>query len=111
MKERTTKTTDPLDQEVDFQRFGPVRRNPFSGGGEPGGPTLQTVWEIPELASDVVLLRRGHPGKGRKRKTVARSVRFPEEVWKEFDRKAEAKQLNVHQAMRAALLRWLRQTR
>jgi hypothetical protein len=65
---------------------------------------------MPELASDAVLLRRGHPGKGEARKTVARSVRPPEDVWKEFEREAEAKQLNVHQAMRVARLRWLRQT-
>lgn len=109
MKKRTTRTTDPLDHEVDFDRFGPVRRNAFSGGGEPKGPSLQALWEMPELASDAVLLRRGHPGKGKSRKTVVRSVRLPEDVWKEFERKAEAKQLNVHQAMRAALLRWLRQ--
>jgi hypothetical protein len=108
MRRDTTKTIDPLDEEVDFERFGPVRRNAFSGGGEQGGPTLQALWEMPELSSDAVLLRRGHPGKGRTRRTVARSVRLPEEVWKKFDAKAKAKQLNVHQAMRAALLGWLR---
>ena len=56
---RTTKTTDPLDHEVDFERFGP-------------------------------------------------SVRLPASIWKEVEKKARSKHLNLHQAMRAALLGWLR---
>ena len=108
MRKRATKTTDPLDRAVDFERFGPVRRNAFAGGGEPGGPSLQSLWEMPELASDAVLLRRGHPGKGRRRTTTVRSVRLPEELWKELERTARAKHLNLHQAMRAALLGWIR---
>ncbi len=111
MSNTTTKTTDPLDEEVDFDRFGPVRRNAFAGGGERGGPSLQALWEMPELSSDAMLLRRGHPGKGKKRKTVARSVRLPEEVWRQLEEKAAARGLNVHQVMRAALLGWLRQKR
>jgi len=66
MKKRTTKTTDPLDSEVDFERFGPVRRNAFAGAGERGGPSLLALGEMPELAGGAVLLRRGHPGKGKR---------------------------------------------
>jgi hypothetical protein len=95
---------------VDFERFGPVRRNAFAGAGERGGPSLLALWEMPELAPGAVLLRRGHPGRGKSRKTVVRSVRLPESVWREIEAKAESKHLNVHQAMRAALLRWLRWT-
>jgi hypothetical protein len=108
MKGRTTKTTDPLDGEVDFSRFGPVRRRAFAGAGESGGPSLLALWEMPELAPDAVLLRRGHPGKGKGRTTVVRSVRLPADTWKELEEKAKAKHLNVHQAMRAAILGWLR---
>ena len=108
MKKRTTRTTDLLDEEVDFDRFGPVRRNAFAGAGEPGGPSLLALWEMPEIPDDAVLLRRGHPGKGKSRKTVVRSVRLPESVWKELEAKAEEKDMNLHQAMRAALLAWLR---
>ena len=108
MKKRTTRTTDPLDKEVDFERFGPLRRNAFAGGGEVGGPSLASLWEMPELASSAVLLRRGHPGKGRSRRTVVRSIRLPESVWKQLEAHARAKHLNLHQAMRAALLGWLR---
>src|SRR5260221_13755035 len=107
MKRRTTKTTDVLDVEVDFSRFGPVRRNAFAGAGERGGPSLLALWEMPELPPDAVLLRRGNPGKGKSRKTIARSVRLPATVWRDVEKKARSKHLNLHQAMRAALLGWL----
>ncbi len=108
MSARGTKTADPLDGPVDFSRFGPMRRNAFAGAGEPGGPSLQALWEMPELAAGAVLLRRGHPGRGKRRTTVARSVRLPEALWKELERTARSKGLNLHQAMRAALLGWIR---
>ena len=108
MRERATKTTDPLDSKVDFSRFGPMRRKAFAGAGEPGGPSLLALWEMPELARDAILLRRGHPGKGKRRTTVVRSVRLPETLWRELERTARSKHLNLHQAMRAALLGWVR---
>lgn len=108
MKRGTTRTTDLLDRGVDFTRFGPVRRNAFAGAGQRGGPSLLALWEMPELSSDAVLLRRGHPGKGKSRKTVVRSVRLPEAIWRQVEAKARARHLNRHQAMRAALLGWLR---
>ena len=107
MKRRATTTTDPLDGPVDFSRFGPVRRNAFAGANEPGGPSLLALWEMPQLATDAVMLRRGHPGKGKKRTTVVRSVRLPEALWKDLERTAQARRLNLHQAMRAALLGWI----
>lgn len=107
MKKRATRTTDPLDGAIDFERFGPMRRNAFAGAGEQGGPSLLALWEMPELGSDTVLLRRGNPGKGKSRATVVRSVRLPEAIWKQVEAKAKARHLNVHQAMRAALLGWL----
>jgi hypothetical protein len=109
MRKRVTRTTDPLDGKVDFARFGPVRRNAFAGAGEPGGPSLLALWEMPQLATGAVLLRRGHPGKGKRRTTRVRSVRLPEVLWKELERTARSKHLNLHQAMRAALLGWIRQ--
>jgi hypothetical protein len=108
MSGRTTKTTDPLDGPVDFGRFGPVRRRAFAGAGEKGGPSLLALWEMPQLATDAVLLRRGRPRKGHSRTSTARSVRLPDALWKEFERTARARRLNLHQAMRAALLGWLR---
>jgi hypothetical protein len=108
MKKRATKRTDPLDSPIDFSRFGPVRRNAFAGAGEPGGPSLLALWEMPELATEAVLLRRGRPAKGLRRTSTVRSVRLPEALWKELERTARSKRLNVHQAMRAALLGWIR---
>ena len=111
MRKKPTKTTDVLNEEVDFKRFGPVRRNAFAGADERGGPSLLALWEMPELPRDAVLLRRGNPGKGKTRKTELRSVRLSAEIWKEFEAAARSKHLNVHQAMRAALLRWLDRAR
>jgi hypothetical protein len=111
MKKNTTRTTDPLDGPVDFARFGPVRRNAFAGAGERGGPSLLALWEMPELPAGAVLLRRGRPGKGqggKSRKTIGRSVRLPVEIWREIEERARAKHLNLHQAMRAALIGWAR---
>ena len=108
MKSRTTRTTDVLDGAIDFARFGPPRRNAFAGADERGGPSLLALWEMPQLAPHAVLLRRGHPGKGKSRRTVVRSVRLPGAVWKQVEAKARSKHLNLHQAMRAALLGWLR---
>jgi hypothetical protein len=108
MSARGTRTADPLDGPVDFERFGALRHRAFAGGGEPSGPSLQALWEMPELAAGAVLLRRGRPGKGARRTTIVRSVRLPETLWKQLERAARAKHLNVHQAMRAALLGWIR---
>lgn len=99
---------DPLDGAVDFERFGPVRRNAFAGAGEPGGPSLLALWEMPQLATDAVALRRGRPAKGTSHTTTTRSVRLPDALWKDLERAAKAKRLNLHQAMRAALLGWIR---
>lgn len=101
------RTTDPLDGPVDFTRFGPVRRHAFAGAGEPGGPSLLALWEMPQLATDAVLLRRGRPGKGSSRTSTVRSVRLPDALWKQMERAARARKLNLHQAMRAALLGWI----
>src|SRR5262245_66077624 len=100
------KTTDILDREIDFKRFGPVRRNAFAGAGEEGGPGLLALWEMPQLATDAVLLRRGRPRKGKKQTSTVRSVRLPDSLWRDLEKVARKKSLNVHQAMRAALLGW-----
>jgi len=60
-------TWDPLDGELDFERFGPVRRDAFAGAGERGGPSLLALWEMPEIKPGALLLRRGHPGQGKSR--------------------------------------------
>jgi hypothetical protein len=111
MKKTATKTTDPLDRNVDFSRFGPVRRNAFAGADEAGGPSLLALWEMPQLATNAVLLRRGRPRGGKKRTSTVRSVRLPDSLWADFEHAARKKSLNVHQAMRAALLGWIARAR
>lgn len=108
MRKRITRTTDPLSGPVDFGRFGPVRRNAFAGAGEPGGPSLSALWEMPQLPTHAVVMRRGRPAKGASRTSTVRSVRLPDALWKEIDRTARAKRMNLHQAIRAALLGWIR---
>ena len=119
MKKTGTKTTegtkkssrsvrDPLDGPVDFERFGPVRRNAFAGADEPGGPSLSALWEMPEIDRATVLLRRGRPPKGAARATEVRSMRLPAETWRRVEAAARKKHLNLHQAMREAVLGWVR---
>ena len=108
MKKRTTRTTDSLDGPVDFARFTPARRNAFAGAGEPDGPSLQSLWAMPQLPADAVMLKRGRPVNGQRRPSSVRSVRLPEALWKAVERTARAKRLNLQQAMRAALLGWIR---
>ena len=53
------------------------------------------------------------PGRGRPRKgaetgpTVPRSIRFPQSVWKQLERRAKADGLTLHAAVRAAIVRWM----
>ncbi len=108
MKKRATRTIDPLAGPVDFDRFGPVRRNAFAGAGERGGPSLLALWEMPELGNGAVLLRRGRPVKGVSGKTELRSMRLPAATWKRVEEAARKKHLNLHQAMREAVLGWVR---
>ena len=107
MRKRITRTTDPLVGPIDFGRFGPVRRNAFAGAGESGGPSLLALWEMPQLAAHAVVIRRGRPAEGASRTSTVRSVRLPDALWKEVERTAQAKRLNLQQAMRAALLGWI----
>lgn len=64
---RGPKTPDVLDAELDFERFGPIRRNAFAGAGELNGPSLLALWEMPQLAAGAVPDRRGT--RSRKRTT------------------------------------------
>lgn len=77
MKKRTTKTTDLLAAEVDFERFGPVRRHAFAGAGQRGGPSRLALWEMPEIAPGAVLLRREIPGRARARRRARKEEPAP----------------------------------
>jgi predicted DNA-binding ribbon-helix-helix protein len=66
---------------------------------------------MPQLATGAVLMRRGRPGKGQRHTSTVKSVRLPDALWKELEQAARSKRLNMHQAMRAALLGWIHRTR
>jgi hypothetical protein len=108
---KKTKESDLLAGELDFSRLGTPRRNAFAGGGEPGGPSLQSLWEMPELSPEAMMLRRGRPLNGESRATMVKSIRLPQALWQQVAAKARAKHLNLHQAMRTALLRWMKDAR
>lgn len=80
--------------EVDFQTAG-VKRNPYARRIAAQGLVVQV-------------------GRGRPRRllesggTTPRSVRFPDEIWTLLERRAKAKGITLHAALRAAILEWAR---
>ena len=80
--------------EVDFRKSR-VRRNPYAR----------------QIASDglVVQVGRGRPKRLLESGgTTPRSVRFPEAIWTLLERRAKAKKLTLHAALRQAIIDWAR---
>jgi hypothetical protein len=80
--------------EVDF-REARVKRNPYARRIAAEGLVVQVGRGRPKR-----LLESGS--------TVPRSVRFSEEIWKLLERRAKAKGLTLHAALREAILEWAR---
>ncbi len=80
--------------EVDFSRVK-VRRNPYAARIAREGIVVQVGRGRPKR-----LLEVGG--------TRPRSVRFPDEIWKQIETTARARGLTVHAALREAILVWLR---
>jgi hypothetical protein len=79
--------------EVDFAT-AKVRRNPYAKRIAREGYTVQTT--------------RGRPRKGEESgPTVPRSIRFPESIWKQIEKRAAAEGISLHAALRAAVLEWM----
>jgi hypothetical protein len=80
--------------EIDFSNAR-VRKNPYAVRVAKEGITVQV-------------------GRGRPRRlmevggTRPRSVRFPDVIWRELERRAHQKGLSLHAALREAILAWLR---
>ena len=78
--------------EVDF-RTARVKRNPYAQRIAEEGLVVQV-------------------GRGRPRRvleaggTTPRSVRFPDRIWTLLERRAKAKGLSLHAALREAILEW-----
>lgn len=80
--------------EVDFRTVR-VRRNPYARRIAAGGLVVQVGRGRPKR-----LLESGG--------TTPRSVRFPDEIWALLGRRARAKGLTLHAALRQAILDWAR---
>jgi hypothetical protein len=80
--------------EVDFRKSR-VARNPYARRIAAGGLVVQV-------------------GRGRPRRllesggTTPRSVRFPDAIWALLERRAKARKLTLHAALREAILEWAR---
>jgi hypothetical protein len=78
--------------EIDFTKVK-VRRNPYAA----------------RIASEGIVLQ---VGRGRPKKllevgaTRPRSVRFPDDVWALLERRAKARGMTLHAALREAIVRW-----
>lgn len=80
--------------EIDF-RTSRVRRNPYARRIATGGLVVQVGRGRPKR-----LLESGG--------TTPRSVRFPEAIWALLERRARAKRMTLHAALREAILEWAR---
>jgi hypothetical protein len=81
-------------REVDF-RTARVKRNPYARRIATGGLIVQVGRGRPKR-----LLESGG--------TTPRSVRFPDEIWALLEKRARAKGLTLHAALRQAILEWAR---
>ncbi len=80
--------------EVDFRKSR-VKRNPYARRIALEGLVVQVGRGRPKR-----LLESGG--------TTPRSVRFPEAVWALLERRARARNLSLHAALREAILAWAR---
>jgi len=90
-------------------------------------PSKQSLLEMPEVGFREARVKRKsyarriaagglvvRVGRGRPKRllesggTTPRSVRFPDEIWALLERRARAKGLTLHAALRQAILEWAR---
>ncbi len=64
------------------------------------------VSQHPEDWKPLHLSTRGRPKHGQETGSVVKSIRFPKEVWAMLAAKAKAQHVNLHGALRAAVLDW-----
>lgn len=79
--------------KVDFTK-AKTRRNPYAHRIAAEGASVHVV--------------RGRPRKGSETgPTSPRSIRFPDAVWQTLEKRAKAKGMTLHAALRAAVLTWV----
>jgi len=99
-KARTTKQREPSKAslreipEIDFAK-ATVRKNPYANRIAKEGFTVRVGRGRPTKADQVG-------------GTAPRSVRFPDDVWKELEQQAKRRGLTLHAALREAILTWLK---
>lgn len=98
-----------------------------TGRTTPRRPSKRSLEEIPEVDFSKVRVRRNpyaeriakeglyvQVGRGRPKRileaggTTPRSVRFPDRIWALLERRAKAKGITLHAALREAILAWAR---
>lgn len=89
--------------EVDFTSVRP-RKNPYA---ERIASAEEIVVRV-GLREFHIPVGKGRPAKAKRTgRTTPRSVRFPEEVWRELERRAALRGLTLHAALRRAITEWL----
>lgn len=91
---------------VDFER-GKVRRNPYAERIAREGIEIVLPGKKPRKL--VVRTSRGRPrGAVAKAATTPRSVRFPDDVWRALEKRAQKEGVTLHAALRKAIVEWLK---
>ncbi len=87
--------------EVDL-KDGTWRPNPYAARIAKEG------YFLPDGRHIMPLPRQGRPKKGEEPgPSAARSVRLPPQVWNHLEKKAKAKGLTIHGALRVAVVEWI----
>lgn len=91
--------------EVDFSK-AKIRRNPYAERIAKTG--IEIVVPGEKTRKIVIRSGKGRPEKSKEiGKTVPKSVRFPEDIWNELEKKAKEEGKTLHEALREAILEWL----
>ena len=85
-----------------------LRMVPDTGltSGKKSNADAEHVAHHPEEWKPLILSQKGRPKRGEETGSITKSVRFPEGVWQLLEEKAQAEHLNLHMAIRAAVLEW-----
>ena len=74
--------------------------------GKESNASAEYVAHPSEDWKPLILSQKGRPKRGEETGSITKSVRFPESVWRLMEEKAKAQHLNLHTAIRAAVLEW-----
>lgn len=78
----------------------------FTSGPESNTSAEHIAHHSEEWKPIVLASSPGRPKRGEEMGSIVKSVRFPETVWDLLEKKAKTQHLNLHAALRAAVLEW-----